>query len=314
MIADGSGCHGGWRFRFPLALPHQPSFPARIGGFFFSCSATVAKRLQPTNLGSGTITPERSPKAMDLSNLDGMLLTWLRGLGSDPDHTFQTNTRSYGKAASMAADALGVRVQDALARLVALGNEGLVELVSRSGYSGIYYARITDDGRAALRQPTKADGGTPIVFVSCGQTSDGEIQLGAAVAKIIDDETPAKAYFAENQATFEAVSSHILDALSRCVGFVGVMHFRGEVTEPDGTSYQRASVWIEQEIAIASYRIHSLKEQIPVQLYIQKGIKREGLRDKVMLNPVSFSADSEVLDHFRSIVREKFGSVPAGGQ
>jgi hypothetical protein len=87
------------------------------------------------------------------------------------------------------------------------------------------------------------------------------------------------------------------------------MHNRGLVTEPDHTFYERASVWIEQEIAIAAYRIHTLKETIPVQLYIQRDIKREGLRDKVMLNPTTFDTNSDVIEHFLSIVKERFGRL-----
>lgn len=247
---------------------------------------------------------------MDLTDLDRKVLVWLRALGSEPDYTYQTNIRSYDQAARKAAEAMELPPDTVRDRLLALEHEGLVEIVPRHGFTGIYYARITDEGRQELRRrPTVGDQGKPIIFVSCGQTSDEEKALGAAIVEIINQETQADAYYAEYQATFEGVSSHILDSLSRCAGFVGVVHYRGLVTEPDGTSYQRASVWVEQEIAIASYRIHTLKEPVPVQLYIQRGIKREGLRDKVMLNPVSFDTADEVVEHFRSIVRERFGGL-----
>jgi hypothetical protein len=62
------------------------------------------------------------------------------------------------------------------------------------------------------------------------------------------------------------------------------MHHRGEVKSLVGPPFQRASVWIEQEIAIAAYRVQILKDVIPVQLYIQAGIPLEGLRDKILLN------------------------------
>jgi hypothetical protein len=91
-------------------------------------------------------------------------------------------------------------------------------------HSGIFYARITDEGRQELRRPASADQGRPIIFVSCGQTSDEEWALGATIVRIINEETSAQAYYAENQATFEGVSSHILSNLSRCSGFVGIMH------------------------------------------------------------------------------------------
>jgi hypothetical protein len=89
------------------------------------------------------------------------------------------------------------------------------------------------------------------------------------------------------------------------------MHYRGLVSEPDSTSYQRGSVWIEQEIAIAAYRIHTLGQTLPVQLYIQRDIKREGLRDKVLLNPTTFDKNEQVIEHFRSVVKERFGALAA---
>jgi DNA-binding transcriptional ArsR family regulator len=245
---------------------------------------------------------------MALAEIDRKVLTWLRALGSEPDYTYQTNIRSYEHTARKASEVLNIPPDTIRDRLLALEQDGFVEIVRRSGYSSIYYARITEEGRHELRQPPKDEGGSTMIFVSCGQTTDEERDLGATIADIINQQTPARAYYAENQATFEGVSSHILDSLSRCVGFVGIMHYRGLVTEPNQTSYERASVWIEQEIAIAAYRIHTLKETIPVQLYIQRDIKREGLRDKVMLNPTTFDSNEEVIEHFRSIVKGRFGS------
>jgi hypothetical protein len=246
-----------------------------------------------------------------LIDIDRRLLEWLRGLGNPPDYHYQTNRRSYDHAASKAAEALDLPETQLRDRFLELEKDGLVELVCRPGSSQTYYALITSDGRNELRRSIRAEGNPPIIFVSCGQSTDDEIDLGKKIARIINEETSAEAYFAENQATFEGVSSHILDALSRCVGFVGIMHYRGEVTNLDTTTHQRASVWIEQEIAIAAYRIHTLQESIPVQLYVQKGIKLEGLREKVMLNPVPFKTNSEVLEHFRSALKERFGALSA---
>ncbi len=247
---------------------------------------------------------------MELSDVDRRILTWLRALGSEPDYMHQTNIRSYDQAARKAAEVMNLAPAFIRDRLLAFEQEGFVEIVPRPGYSSIYFARITDDGKLALRQPARdANVGEPIIFVSCGQTTDEELALGAAIANIIDQETPARAYYAENQATLAGVSSHILDSLSRCAGFVGIMHHRGVVTTPDHTSYQRASVWIEQEIAIAAYRIHFLKQELPVRLYIQRGIKHEGLRDKIMLNPTTFDTNEEVVGHFRSIVKDRLGEL-----
>ncbi|HEX4013126.1 MAG TPA: hypothetical protein VHX17_04445 [Candidatus Cybelea sp.] len=126
---------------------------------------------------------------------------------------------------------------------------------------------------------------------------------------MITDDTPAIGYFAQNEATFEAVTRRILGSLARCRGFVAIMHRRGEVKSPEGPPVQRASVWVEQEIAIAAYREQILKEVIPVQIYIQSGIAREGLRDKILINHEPFDSNDQVIEHFRGVVKARFGSL-----
>jgi len=66
------------------------------------------------------------------------------------------------------------------------------------------------------------------------------------------------------------------------------------VTAPDGTNWDRASVWIEQEIAIASFLTHTADRLIPIAAYAQRGIKLEGLREKILFNPHVFDDDREV--------------------
>lgn len=53
----------------------------------------------------------------------------------------------------------------------------------------------------------------------------------------------------------------MLGALKRCVGFIGIMHHRGTVETPSG-KVTRASVWIEQEIAIALFIEHVMGRKI----------------------------------------------------
>ena len=247
---------------------------------------------------------------MELTDDDHKVLTWLRALGSEPPYTHLSNQRerAFDQAARFAQIELGISAPTVRDRLFALQQEGLVEIVSRNGSGSAFHTRITEEGRQALQQSAQRSIANPIIFVSCGQTTKDEIALGKAIAQIIDEETPARAYFAENQASLEGVSSHILGNLESCIGFVAIMHYRGQVMPPGDAPFQRASVWVEQEIAIASYRIHTLNQHLQVQLYIQNGIKREGLRDKLMLNPVSFDTNEEVIEHFRSVVRQRFGS------
>lgn len=150
----------------------------------------------------------------------------------------------------------------------------------------------------ARPSPTPATSEKPLIFISCGQFTDDEKALGNAIAQVIRDATGYDAYFAEQQNTLKDLTSHILSSLERCVGFVAVAHHRGKVQRPDG-DIVRASVWVEQEIAIAAFIQHVSKRKIEVVLYLQEGIKREGIREQLRLAPVTFSSADEVLEDFQ---------------
>src|SRR5690349_17133915 len=93
----------------------------------------------------------------------------------------------------------------------------------------------------------------PYVFVSCGQFTDSEKSLGKAIVAMVKDVTGFDAYFAEQVQDLNSLETNILNALQGCVAFITVLHPRGEIIRPDGSSHHRASIWIEQEIAIATY-------------------------------------------------------------
>src|ERR1043166_3077506 len=139
----------------------------------------------------------------------------------------------------------------------------------------------------------------PIVFISCGQYTDEERDLGNAVAELVRAHTPYEPYFAEQQNTLEGLVSNILNNLARAAGFIAVMHHRGVVNTLDGT-VTRGSIWIEQELAIAAFMEHALKRKIQVALYLQTGIDREGIRQQLRLKPVEFSDAKTVLDDLRT--------------
>jgi hypothetical protein len=124
---------------------------------------------------------------------------------------------------------------------------------------------------------------TPFIFVSCGQVTQKEKQLGAAIVKIVKEVTGLEAFFAEEVQDLEGLDASILSALRSCVGLITVLHPRGEITKPDGTKHVRASVWIEQEIAIATYIQRVEKRALPVVAFIHSSVGREGLRDLLHL-------------------------------
>ena len=134
-----------------------------------------------------------------------------------------------------------------------------------------------------------------LVFISCGQYRKEEINLGQALAAAVTQLTPFEGYFAQNQATLDGLSQNIFRNLNRASGFVAVMHQRGLVKTLNG-EHIRASVWVEQEIAIAAFLKQAQEKEIAVAVYIQKGIEREGVRDKLLLGAMEFETEAEVLE------------------
>lgn len=142
----------------------------------------------------------------------------------------------------------------------------------------------------------------PVIFVSCGQVTDDERKLGKDVCDLIKQLAPFEPYFAENQATLEGVSENILRAINGSAGMIAIMHPRGRVSLPRGSTHTRASVWIEQEIAIAAFLTQVCNRRFPILAYIHKNIKREGLRDKLLLNAQPFESSDEILKHLRAVL------------
>jgi hypothetical protein len=104
--------------------------------------------------------------------------------------------------------------------------------------------------------------------------------------------------WADNQNSLLGLSQHIFGALNRAAGLIAVMHHRGRVETPSGGQI-RGSVWVEQEIGIAAFLAQAQQRRLPVLVYIQKGIEREGVRQQLRLKPVEFEAEEEVLADLR---------------
>jgi hypothetical protein len=145
--------------------------------------------------------------------------------------------------------------------------------ISRGGW--------TDIGREETKQ----------VFISCGQQTKQETTLGDEIVRLVEEKTEFEGYFAEFQDSMEGVTSHIFQALQDSAGFVAVMHRRDKLSK----EYYRGSVWIEQEIAIVAFLAQSLGKDIPVRMYRQKGIRRDGVRGYIMHAPIEFETNDEVL-------------------
>jgi hypothetical protein len=147
-----------------------------------------------------------------------------------------------------------------------------------------------------------------LVFVSCGQITDAEKQLGHDVCALVQELTPHSAYFAQQQSNLEGLTKNILGALDQAVGIIAIMHPRGIVhfTDDVGELHQhgRSSIWIEQEIAIAAYITQVAKQPLRIAAFVHSDVEREGMREHLHLNPIPFRHDSEVLEHLRGILAD----------
>jgi hypothetical protein len=73
------------------------------------------------------------------------------------------------------------------------------------------------------------------------------------------------------------------------------MQKRGNVNYSDSPTHYRASVWIQQEIAILHYRSFLLGRPIPMRIYLESGIEPEGLTQFSMINPIKFETNRHSL-------------------
>jgi hypothetical protein len=150
------------------------------------------------------------------------------------------------------------------------------------------------------------------VFISCGQFTDAEKQLGKDVAAMVKKLTGFEPFFAEEVQDLNGLDSNILGALRDCVGFITVLHPRGTITRPDKSVQVRASVWIEQEIAIATYIQRVENRSLPIIAFKHVLVSREGIRDLLHLNPIEFTNEAEVLAALPGRL-EKWRSLKSSG-
>ncbi len=134
----------------------------------------------------------------------------------------------------------------------------------------------------------------PIVFISCGQFTQEEKQLGRQIAQIVSS-FDLEPFFAEEVQDLNGLEANILRALHECAAFITVLHPRGEIERPDRSVVTRASVWIEQEIAIAAYIQRIEKRALPVIAFAHESVSREGIRALLHLNPIPFSSEADVI-------------------
>lgn len=138
-----------------------------------------------------------------------------------------------------------------------------------------------------------------IVFISCGQRTDEEKRLGQAIFGLVRELTPLTPFFAAEVRSVNALTTEIFQNLMNAAGFICVMHRRGEVHLGGSLVGPRGSLFIEQEIAIASFIQQLLGRKLSVAAFIEKGISLEGVREHIPFNPEIFESNDEVLAKLR---------------
>jgi hypothetical protein len=133
-----------------------------------------------------------------------------------------------------------------------------------------------------------------VIFISCGQSTETERQLGKQIASMVRS-FGFQPFFAEEVQDLDGLDTNILRALHDCAAFITVLHPRGDITTPDGKRITRASVWIEQEIAIAAYIQRVENRKLPVIAFAHEDVSREGLRTLIHLNPIPFRKEADIV-------------------
>lgn len=122
------------------------------------------------------------------------------------------------------------------------------------------------------------------VFISCGQRSSREKSIGNAVEKYFR-ERGFEAYFAERMHSPEGLTDHIFRFLQSSEYFVFIDFKRDAL---DDKSF-RGSLFVNQEIALATYL------KIQGMGFMEKGVRREGVLDYQIWNPIEFETGSDIL-------------------
>jgi hypothetical protein len=139
-------------------------------------------------------------------------------------------------------------------------------------------------GRVASAEDLKMT--SKLIFVSRGQLTKEERELGQLIKAEIDAVAGFQAYYADTVQSLSGLADHILDALRRCAGAVVVLHPRGRVVSDQGDEFRvRSSVWVNQEVAILAYRQFLGPSSVPILAFSDETVSLEGAMTAFIINP-----------------------------
>lgn len=140
-----------------------------------------------------------------------------------------------------------------------------------------------------------------LIFISCGQQTSEEKELGMEVKELIDSISGYRSYFAEYVQSLDGLAQNIFESLRICSGFITFLHDRGKALMPNGEEWgHRSSVWVNQELAILAYRKYFEGIDIPILVFKDHDVQIEGAMTSLIVNPKPLHTKSEVLIEVRS--------------
>ena len=134
------------------------------------------------------------------------------------------------------------------------------------------------------------------MFVSYGLLTVEERRLGDRVAGVIRAHG-MRPFIAQEVHSAGDLNSNVFEAVRICDAFLGIMQKRGTVAFQDYPPTERSSVWIQQEFAIFCYRAFVEGRSIPMRIYTERGIRREGVMEIAMANPIDFETPDEIAEN-----------------
>ena len=152
-----------------------------------------------------------------------------------------------------------------------------------------------------------------LIFISCGQQTDQEKELGTAVKELIDSKAGYAAYFAEYVQSLEGLSINVFDGLRKCSGLIAFLHKRGLVKLDGDIEWGfRSSVWVNQEISILAYRKQFEGIDIPILVFKDESVRLEGAMTSLIVNPIPIVSKEDTIIKVESWLQTAVFSNIAG--
>lgn len=143
------------------------------------------------------------------------------------------------------------------------------------------------------------------IFLSCGQRDNEKID-GLNIVKYFTNEYENKEkieiQFAENIYSHKGLTEVIYRNISKCDGFIGILHKRDPI-ENEGDKKYRSSLFVNQELAIYSYQNEKSNNDF-WRIYQQQDIIIEGVNKYLMNRNILFETSDDIISEMKNVINE----------